>query len=58
MIDNLVNALAKPPFQNSLRPVLRTIVNHNNFFALKRRVVDRFDNLFDCILFVVTRDDN
>ena len=41
-------------FQQRLRPVLRAIVDHNDFPALDRRVANCFDDLFNRILFIVT----
>ena len=56
MADDLINYLRNSLLQHRLSSILRAIVKDNDFLALKRRVPNGFDNLFDRIPFIVARD--
>ena len=58
MVNNPINLLPNLLLEQGLRPVLRAVIHDDDFSALKRRVANGINDLFDRVLLIVTRNYN
>jgi hypothetical protein len=58
MVNNPINLLPKLFLEQGLRPVLRAVIHDDDFSALKRRLANSINDLFDRVLLIVTRNYN